>query len=119
MAEEAGDPRTASERPSGRSGARTGAYTGRVVWEGIFMLLVLKIPLVYLCFVVWWAIRAEPRPEEPAALVPAITDTPPGADPRTPHRPRRRPSGPPRDGSGPARRPVRTRVAPVRAEARR
>ena len=28
------------------------------------MLLVLKIPLVYLAVVVWWAIR-EPRPEEP------------------------------------------------------
>ncbi len=29
-------------------------------WEGIFMLLVLKIPLIYLAVVVWWAIRAEP-----------------------------------------------------------
>ncbi|MBA2642884.1 MAG: hypothetical protein H0U82_08160 [Actinobacteria bacterium] len=29
-------------------------------WEGIFMLLVLKIPVVYLALVVWWAIRAEP-----------------------------------------------------------
>ena len=25
------------------------------------MLVVLKIPVVYLCAVVWWAIRAEPR----------------------------------------------------------
>jgi hypothetical protein len=32
-------------------------------WEGIFMLLVLKIPVVYLAAVVWWAIRAEPTPE--------------------------------------------------------
>ena len=30
-------------------------------WEGIFMLVVLKIPMVYLAGVVWWAIRAEPR----------------------------------------------------------
>ena len=28
------------------------------------MLVVLKIPLVYLGIVVWWAIRAEPRPED-------------------------------------------------------
>lgn len=39
------------------------------------MLLVLKIPVVYLCLVVWWAIRAEPRPpeavERAAALEPA------------------------------------------------
>ena len=32
------------------------------VWEAIFMLLVLKIPLVYLGVVVWWAVRAEPDP---------------------------------------------------------
>jgi hypothetical protein len=47
------------------------------------MLVVLKIPIVYLCAVVWWAIRAEPRGEEPATLVPAVPDTP------------RRPSGTP------------------------
>jgi hypothetical protein len=40
-------------------------YTGPVdsAWEAIFMLLVLKIPLIYLAGVVWWAIRAEPVPE--------------------------------------------------------
>ena len=32
------------------------------VWEAIFMLVVLKLPLVYLAVVLWWAIRAEPRP---------------------------------------------------------
>lgn len=31
-------------------------------WEAIFMLVVLKIPIVYLAVVVWWAIRAEPEP---------------------------------------------------------
>jgi hypothetical protein len=30
------------------------------VWEAIFMLLVLKIPMVYLLAVVWYAVRAEP-----------------------------------------------------------
>ena len=44
------------------------------VWEGIFMLVVLKIPLVYLAIVVLWAIRAEPVPgdgDDPArAFVP-------------------------------------------------
>jgi hypothetical protein len=33
-------------------------------WEGIFMLLVLKIPLIYLAAVVWWAIRAEPATDD-------------------------------------------------------
>ena len=30
-------------------------------WEAIFMLVVLKIPLIYLGIVVWWAVRAEPE----------------------------------------------------------
>ena len=30
-------------------------------WEAIFMLLVLKIPMIYLAIVVWWAVRAEPE----------------------------------------------------------
>ncbi len=39
------------------------------------MLVLLKIPLVYLCMVVWWAIRAEPREEQPVVAVP-VPDTP-------------------------------------------
>jgi hypothetical protein len=31
------------------------------VWEAIFMLLILKIPVIYLAVVVWWAVRAEPE----------------------------------------------------------
>ena len=35
------------------------------------MLVILKIPVVYLCWVVWWAVRAEPQPLEGAGrLVP-------------------------------------------------
>jgi hypothetical protein len=30
-------------------------------WEAIFMLVVLKIPMIYLAAVVWWAVRAEPQ----------------------------------------------------------
>ena len=38
------------------------AYTGPVVtWAMIFMLVILKIPIVYLCAVIWWAIKAEPE----------------------------------------------------------
>lgn len=33
------------------------------------MLVILKIPVVYLCAVVWWAIKAEPRPPEGAGTV--------------------------------------------------
>jgi hypothetical protein len=31
-------------------------------WEAVFLLVVLKIPMIYLAGVVWWAIRAEPVP---------------------------------------------------------
>ena len=31
------------------------------VWEAIFMLVVLKIPMIYLATVVWWAVRAVPE----------------------------------------------------------
>ena len=63
-----------------------------VWWELVFMLIVLKIPIVYLCAVVWWAIKAEPRPEEPAVVV-AGDDEPDDSGPRSwgPVRRRRRP----------------------------
>ncbi len=31
-------------------------------WELLFMMLILKIPIVYLGLVVWYAIKAEPEP---------------------------------------------------------
>jgi hypothetical protein len=30
-------------------------------WEAIFMLVILKIPVIYLAVVVLWAVRAEPE----------------------------------------------------------
>jgi hypothetical protein len=80
-----------------------------VVWEAIFLLIVLKIPIVYLCLVVWWAIRAEPSPEEGAALVARVDPTdPPACDWRrhVSRRPRR--GGPQRN---PGRPPARTAFA--------
>ena len=41
------------------------------------MLVVLKIPVAYLCVVVWWAIKAEPRPLEGAGRLAAIDPGPP------------------------------------------
>ena len=52
-----------------------------MVWEIVFMLLILKIPLVYVCVVVWYAIKAEPTP--PDVEVEVVADTPPpGGSPR-------------------------------------
>ena len=57
------------------------------------MLVILKIPVVYLCFVVWWAIRAEPAPPEGAARLASLEQPPPcdWTGPR--QRPPLRPSG--------------------------
>ena len=38
------------------------------------MLLILKIPIVYLCVVVWWAIKAEPSPPDPTEVA-VVPDT--------------------------------------------
>ena len=38
-------------------------------WEFLFMMVVLKLPIVYLVGVVWWAIRARPDPYAAVAVV--------------------------------------------------
>jgi hypothetical protein len=79
------------------------------VWELIFMMLILKIPIVYLCLVVYWAVKAEPRPPEPA-LLPVMPEPPPDRPPawvarrRPPRRPARGgPHTPPRGRTRKAR----------------
>jgi hypothetical protein len=69
------------------------------VVELVFMMLVLKLPIIYLAVVVYWAVKAEPRPHE-GALLPVADD--PGPQRWHSRRPRR--SGP--HGS-PERRPAR------------
>ena len=80
------------------------------------MMVVLKIPILYLCAVVWWAIKAEPRPLQGAPL--AVPAAPKGGPEPCDHRPRRRlrPGPRPRPRHGHARSP---RPALARADARR
>jgi hypothetical protein len=54
------------------------------VWELIWLMVIMKIPILYLCWVVYWAIKSQPQPEQPAALVSVSDDSDP-----TPWRPRR------------------------------
>jgi hypothetical protein len=80
------------------------------------MLVILKIPVVYLCLVVWWAVRSEPRPLEGAALPARIPEDPPNRGWRLRFDRRRRP-GP---HGGPVRSYPRTaRAALTRTGARR
>jgi hypothetical protein len=38
------------------------------VLELVFLMVILKIPIVYLCYVVWYAIKAKPEPHAGAAV---------------------------------------------------
>ncbi|MBA2361118.1 MAG: hypothetical protein H0V79_09355 [Actinobacteria bacterium] len=65
--------------------------------EIVFLMLVLKLPILYLAAVVYWAVRAEPRPGEEAAL--SVPPTPP-----RPSKPRRPVRGGPHGAGGRVRR---------------
>ena len=78
------------------------------MWELIWLMVIMKIPIIYLCWVVYWAIKSEPRPEQPAALVTASDDSDP-----SPWRSGRRPRRPGPHGR-PSRGYARTRRATVR-----
>ena len=83
-----------------------------MTWELIWMLIILKIPVIYICLVVWWAIKAQPAPLEPA-LRPVTTEI----DPRPGWRFLRiRPRGPRLGPHGAPGRGYRRQVARVRAE---
>src|SRR5947199_1211015 len=94
---EACEPVTPPAAPEVKPGVRKGSGTSLIsynpamsaeAWEFLFMMLALKIPIVYLGIVVWYAIKAEP-------------DSEPGAEHEdfSIWRPWRRPTGPrPRRG---------------------
>jgi hypothetical protein len=81
------------------------------MWELIFMMLILKLPIAYLCFVVYWAIKSEPNPPEPAVL-PVRPDPDPERPPawtasrRPPRKPRRGGPHTPRGNRRAARAPL-------------
>jgi hypothetical protein len=54
-------------------------------WAFVFLMLVMKVPIAYLCGVVWYACK-EPRPPEPAVKL--VGD--PEPEPECPWRLRRR-----------------------------
>lgn len=84
-------------------------------WPIIFLLIVLKIPVLYLCGVVYWAIKSKPEP--PQGGEPRTSD----GEPRPPWRPRSRRVRPLRGGphTSPARRYPRPSHAAAAARAER
>ena len=75
--------------------------------EVVFMMFILKLPVIYVCWLVWWAVRAEPRPLEGAAVT---ADDEPSPWRRSPCRPPR---------GGPVRSYSRRGSREARVEARR
>jgi hypothetical protein len=95
---------------TGRIPGRSGALHWRAVVEILFMMVVLKLPILYLAAVIYWAVKAEPRPYE-GALLPVAGDS----RPQPPRRPERRPRRGGPHGS-PTRREARyARARPGRA----
>jgi len=82
----------------GRANARAKL---RAVWELIFLMVIMKIPIAYLCWVVYWAVKSKPAPEGGEPVGVRVPAPPPWNDPR-----RRRP------------RPVRPHGGPTRTYAR-
>ena len=68
-------------------------------WEIVFLMVILKIPIVYLCAVIYYAIKSEPRPEEGAGITAST-----GPDDDGPGRRRRRLPRLPRPHGSPTRR---------------
>lgn len=85
------------------------------IWEIVFLMVILKIPIAYLCGVVYYAIKAEPRPEAGAGVTARTRPEDEGGGRR-----RGRPFGhrPRRPHGGPARTYPRTAHARTYAERR-
>jgi hypothetical protein len=78
-------------------------------WGMLWLFLALKIPLLTLCYLVWWAIKQEPEP------VAGEDDggnqrTRPHPVPKLPHAPRRGPHGDAALPSPPRVRPLNARA---------
>jgi hypothetical protein len=86
------------------------------VLELVFLMVILKIPIAYLCYVVYYAIKAKPLPPAGAAVTARVGPEEPqpyvGRGRRFPH-PRPRPHG------GPVRTYPRTARAALARKARR
>jgi hypothetical protein len=82
-----------------------------VTWGFLWIMLALKIPLIALLWIVWWAVRAVPETEQPPGGDDGGTKRPRHPRRPFPRRPRRGPHGDP-----PLPAPARTRSVVARAK---
>ena len=91
--------------------AASGGTVPDVDWGFLWIMFALKIPLIALLWIVWWAIHAEPETEQPPNGGDGGTKRPRHPRKPFPRRPRRGPHG---DPALPA--PPRTRSVVARAK---
>jgi hypothetical protein len=83
-----------------------------VTWGFLWIMVALKIPLVALIFLVWWAIKQEPEDSAPHDDDGGVRRPGGRVHPHRPfpHRPRRGPHGDPAPPAPPRVRTVRARA---------
>jgi hypothetical protein len=79
-------------------------------WGMLWLFVALKVPLLTLCWLVWWAIRQEPEPDAEEPGGDGGQRTRPHPIPKLPRPPRRGPHG---EASPPS--PARVRHVTARA----
>jgi hypothetical protein len=79
-------------------------------WGLLWLFLVLKIPLLAACWLVWWAIHQEPEEESTGDGGSRVRRHPHHPRPPLPHAPRRGPHGEQALPSPPRMRTVRVRA---------
>jgi hypothetical protein len=87
-----------------------------VGWTFVYLMVILKIPIVGLLWIVWWAVKQEPDPAEQPGGDGGVKDRPHPRHPRTPlrHGPRGcDPHGQPLPSSPPRVRVTAARGRPV------
>ena len=88
-----------------------GGSLRHVEWAFIWLMVVLKIPVIAAIWLVWWAMKAEPELDDDDDGGIEVADPPSPHRPRRPHHPRRGPHGDPEPPSPPR---VRTAARPRR-----
>ena len=86
-----------------------------MLWFTIWFMVILKIPVLYLAYVIWWAVKDPPQ-EASDALVDVDGEPGEGGGSSRLHRARRRRPGPRRGPHGsPLRKPAHGALARARA----
>jgi hypothetical protein len=87
-----------------------------VLWFTLWFLVILKLPALYLAYILWWAVKDPPAAGAGDAGEDAVDDGGPGWRPTRDRRRVRRPGRGPH--GSPSRRPARVPLAPARAARR-